>query len=565
MPELYIMLLATFVRIFLSLKLSVWYKASDVYDDQLLINYADLTAHFLFPDIWSLVKTMSYPLFLNFVHLTGLSYSMVMALIWVVAALLLVRVFKVVSDNRVFLTFVYLFTLFTPSAFDNWLGTRLYRNALIAPFVVITFSLMILIVFKLLKYKKISAWNIFVSSLLLGFIFTFTFYLKEDGVWLLPCLCLAIFVSAAIAIYRYFRYKKTELAPKRVVLVIITLLLPVMIFVAGTNAYKMLNEHYFGVAEINTRTEGALGEFVSNIYKIKSDIRDPIHWAPKDSIDKAFKVSKTLKQYPELKDAIFNSPWLVGGIDESPIEGDFLTWVLRTALLNTGIWENEVQIEELFEQVNNELEEAFQSNLLEEDPKIQISSSGGGRTIEEILQLTGIVKQEYFATVFLRGYQPGGQLWEYEDPESIDSVEELINEKIMTSESETDYYMANQLVKIIFKIYALLNPVLLILCIFSMIFIVIQIIRKKTNQEKEAVYIFTCLMICALVGISVIYAYAIAWFAEFLLDGVEYDWTILKFYSVGLVPLLMLVELLGAYLFSEIINESSFLPLKKYN
>lgn len=566
-PELYIMLLATFIRIFLSLKLSIWYRTSDAYDDQLLINYADLSAHFFIPDIWSMVKTMSFPVFLNFVHLTGLSYSMVMAIIWIAAALLLVRVFKVITDDRFFLTFVYLFTLFTPAAFDNWVGTRLYRNGLIAPFVLIAFSLMLLIILKLVKNKKVSVKNIIFSNLILGFIFTFTYYLKEDGIWLLPCLILAIVVSSGIVTYRYFRYKNTKKAQKRIIPIIIVLFLPLLIFVCNTNVYKMINYHYFNVYQINTRTEGALGDFVNNIYKIQSEQRNTDIWAPKDAIEKAFEVSVTLKKYPELKEEILNSPWLVGGIDVTPIKGDFLTWVLRTALFDTGIWENEAQAENLFKQINSELEEAFSNNLLEKDPKIQITSSGAGRNIEEILQLTDIVKREYCSALFLKGYEPGGQLGEYNNQESYAFVTELLNENIIVAESDntivTDFKMANRLTEVIFKIYALLNPVSLIISIFSVIYISFQFLRKRYSQEKSAIYLCCSLTIVVLLGISCVYALAIGWFVEFLLSGAEFDWILLKFYSIGLVPILILVELLGAYLFFEILKGNDRLPSEK--
>jgi len=422
----------------------------------------------------------------------------------------------------------------------------------------ITFSLMMLIILKLFKDNMVSAKDIVFSNLVLGFIFTFTYYLKEDGMWLLPCLILAILVSASIVMYQYFRYKKSQKAQKKIIPIMIVLMLPLLIFVCNTNVYKMINYHYFNVYQINTRTEGALGEFVNNIYKIKSEQRNANIWAPKDAIEKAFEVSDTLKQYPELKEAIFNSPWLQDGIDVNPIKGDFLTWVLRTALLDTGIWENEAQAENLFKQINSELEAAFKSNLLEKDPKIQITSSGAGRNIEEILHLPGIVKREYATAIFLKGYEPGGQLGEYNNQASYTFVTEFLNENIAVDESDepamTDFKIFNRLAEVIFKVYALLNPVLLILAVFSVIYTSFQLFRRRYRPEKKAIYLCCNLMIFILLGISCVYALAIGWFVEFLLSGAEFDWILLKFYSIGLVPILSLVELLGAYLFFEIIK-----------
>ena len=98
---------------------------------------------------------MGYPLFLDFVHLTGLSYNIVLSIIWVVAAILMVRLFSRFDLQPIFLIFIYLFVLFTPCAFDYYVGTRLYRNSIIAPFLFIVFALMLILIVDILKNKDI--------------------------------------------------------------------------------------------------------------------------------------------------------------------------------------------------------------------------------------------------------------------------------------------------------------------------------------------------------------------------------------------------------------------------
>lgn len=557
-PEFIISILATFFRIFLSLKLSVWYYSYELLDDQLLINYASLSTHFNVQNVWSLVKTMGFSVFLNFVHFTGLSYSMAMALIWIGTSILLVRVFQLITKDRIFLTFVYLFTLFTPAAFDNWVGTRLYRNALIAPFVLITFSLMVLIILKLVKNKEITVKGFILSNLMLGFVFSFTYYLKEDGIWLLPCLILSVIISLGIVVYRYIKNPKKKSVREYTLSLIILLVLPILLFIVSTNVYKLINYHYFEVYEINTRTGGAFGEFVNNVYKIQSDNRNIDIWAPKDTIEKAFDASETLREYPELKNEIYHSPWLQGDINEVPIQGDFLSWVLRSALIDTGIWENEAQIDSLFKQINNEMDAAFKNNRLEKDEKFQLTASAGGRSVKEIFQLFDVIVREYGTALLLIGYEPGGQLGEYGNQESYAFATMLINEKIRMPDYDSyrvvEYKMENGMVEVIFKIYSLLNPFLFILAMFSATYMGWQLIIKRRFflGTKNPIYLCSVLLIFVFLGISFVYAFAIGWFVEFLLKGTEFDWTLLKFYSVGLVPVLILIELLGAFLFLEI-------------
>lgn len=54
------------------------------------------------------------------------------------------------------------------------------------------------------------------------------------------------------------------------------------------------------------------------------------------------------------------------------------------------------------------------------------------------------------------------------------------------------------------------------------------------------------------------YTISIGWFTSFLAR--DYWPTVLKFYSVGAIPLMILIEILGSYLFvtevSEIINKT---------
>lgn len=67
--------IVTLFRIFLSQWIGNWYPSSQTFDDYILVTYANITEHFRTPNINSLIKDMGYPLFLDFVHLTGLSYS----------------------------------------------------------------------------------------------------------------------------------------------------------------------------------------------------------------------------------------------------------------------------------------------------------------------------------------------------------------------------------------------------------------------------------------------------------------------------------------------------------
>lgn len=557
--------IVTLFRIFLSQWIGNWYPSSQTFDDYILVTYANITEHFRTPNINSLIKDMGYPLFLDFVHLTGLSYNIVLSIIWVIAAILMVRLFSRFGLQPIFLIFIYLFVLFTPCAFDYYVGTRLYRNSIIAPFLFIVFALMLILIVDVLKNKDISAKKILLNIIALSFFFTFTFtyYIKEDGFWMLPCLALMFAICIGISLYHYFKNKDNR-NPIRLLRLIIMLFLPLILFYAGTNFYKGLNYHFFGVYEINTRTEGELGKFVSSIYKIKSDHRDKNIWAPYDAIEKAFDASETLQKYPELEESILNTVWFDGG--KSMIAGDFLTWVLRTSLDSTGLWKSDAQINELFAQVNEEISQAFVDGTLEKDDRISLTSSGGSRTFSEILELQDEITQTYRTSILMEGYVAQKGQTEYNRLESCSTASYITNMNFLPIENgytagfqEKKAMVGNSIASGIIKLYSILNPMLCLIAIVGFFLTLISLLARKNQASKETkrLFVFALSTVFVFAGMSLVYAFGISWFSEFIWRETNIiNTNVLKLYTIGIVPMLCMVELFGLYLFSNCIKKA---------
>ena len=554
--------IVTLFRIFLSQWIGNWYPSSQTFDDYILVTYANITEHFRTPNINSLIKDMGYPLFLDFVHLTGLSYNIVLSIIWVVAAILMVRLFSRFDLQPIFLIFIYLFVLFTPCAFDYYVGTRLYRNSIIAPFLFIVFALMLILIVDILKNKNISAKKILLNIITLSFFFTFTYYIKEDGFWMLPCLTLMFAICIGISIYHYFKNKDNR-NPMRLLRLIIILFLPLILFYAGTNFYKGVNYHFLGVYEINTRTEGELGKFVSSIYKIKSDHRDKNIWAPYDAIEKAFDASETLQKYPELEESILNTVWFDGG--KSMIAGDFLTWVLRTSLDSTGLWKSDAQINELFAQVNEEISQAFVDGTLEKDDRISLTSSGGSRTFSEILELQDEITQTYRTSILMEGYVAQKGQTEYNRLESCSTASYITNMNFLPIENgyavgfqEKKAMVGNSIASGIIKLYSILNPMLCLIAIVGFFLTLISLLARKNQASKETkrLFVFALSTVFVFAGMSLVYAFGISWFSEFIWRETDIiNTNVLKLYTIGIVPMLCMVELFGLYLFLNCIKK----------
>ena len=532
-PWVLLVLLLIF-RVWLGEKVGNQFYASQVYDDQLLIRYAYLPSHFFEPNIDSLLKTMSYPLFLSFVKVSGLSYTFVLSCVWCCTALYFGSVFYRISDKNKIIGWVsFAYILFFPTAFELWQGTRLYRNAIIAPFVIMLFSYLLIITWKNIK-SKISYLDIIIS-IIFGVLFSFTYYIKEDGLWILACLLFAILVNTIIEIIKFVKNRRG----KRFTMILLTIWIPIFVFIGITGIYKCVNNYYFGVSEVETRNGGNLGEFVSLIYKIESTDRNNVVWAPKDAVDKAWNASPTLQKMPDLYESITHTPWYSQDIEKHPIQGDFLTWVLRTALNDTGRWTNEREVDALFNKVNEEIKDAFDKGELQKDSRIQLLSSAGGKSIQEILNLNPLIVQEYIGAVQLNGYESGaGAVAEVEPREIAEAGRNLTHISYLTDYSKKEISgVVIGFINIVFMVYSIINTLLFISVMLGIILFLIILVNQIKEKSIGTVNVFLGLGCLIFLGISFAYAFAIAWFSDFLFVAGIQPLT-LNFYSIGLPAIL---------------------------
>lgn len=528
------------LRALLAVRIGIWFPAAQRWDDRLMIVYADFQTHFTEPDPDSLVKYIGYPLFLNLVKLSHIPYTVWVAILWWCGAVLGFLLMKQICRVKIMPYATYLYLLFMPQAFEIWGGTRLYRNALIGPMALIVLLLMLLILFRVGKEQKgIDYW----LPVFLGLLFLQTYYLKEDGLWLLACLILWAFVGVAV-IVRKRMWKK-----------VVFFCIPFVLFGVGTLTYGMVNRHYFDVFEINTRTEGEFGRFCKQIYRIDSERRTAEVWAPYDALEKAFEASETLMEYPELLASIHNSPRFQGNIEEYPIQGDFLGWVLRDSLVDCEMWGTERQVEELFHQINEELEEAFRDGRLpKQKGRIQLLASAGGRTFSEITELHTLVAEGMKGAIWLKGYEAGiGGVSEQEWVENVAYIamaREYTNLPDLDGSDRQDrpYLGAKNVVNVLFWCYRIGNTGLFVVLCGSIFAGIVQGIRKARDLRQFVMAHIGCysklLTAAVFLGIGVLYAFSIGWFSSFLFQE-EIVMRTLNFYDIAL-PVILAV----AYLFA---------------
>ena len=524
-------------------------------DDFLMVSYA-LPGHWLFPNRTSLLKYISFPLFLKFIYHMGISYSAGIVLLYGAAGLSVYAFARTLRWPKKIAFLFYLYVLFLPVGFST-ITTRLYRHGILPPLVILLFSLLLIQMIDLVREEG-TAGSWIIRSVFIGLIGTYTIYIKEDGIWIAACMALAMLVQLIIITVRIIcalRKKSSESHAGSFIKRAVICILPLLIFLGGTLCYKAVNAHYFGVFETNTRTEGETAGFMNRVYRIASEDRTDCVWAPTDAIDQAVACSPTLRSYPLLLDLMYHFPALNNDIRISPIPGDFLGWVLNWALGESGVWQSEAQVQELFAQINAELDAAFEDGRLQEDDRFQLVASSGGKTREEILALRHWVDVAYRAALIQYGYSA--------DRENVTEVSDLSpgeqevwilaaalsgEGSILSAEkTASDHAWGSRFARADMAAYRVVN-VLFMLCSVAAWFAAIVVsVSRRTWIRGERLFLF--LGVFFLMGIGTMYAFAVSWFSSFVGEGAVVA------YTCALPGILVLVYVLGLSLLKDLIPE----------
>ena len=554
----WIFFLAVFLRIALGAAAGIWFPADQLCDDVLMVEYASIFHHFREPNLNTMAKAMSYPLFLMMVRISHIPLAVITGILWSAAAWLVRELFHRISEKRLTGDFFFFYVLFLPAAFEQNAGLRLYRNSVIAPFTFLTFGLTALLIYHVMRVEQGrtnetshslsgSLW----LSIISGIVFTFTFYIKEDGIWLMACLLFSDAVILAITVWRMIR-KRTEPGRKVLIKPLIAVLIPLAVFLLCSAGYRAVNKHFFGVSEINTRTEGAPGEFVQKVYAIASEDQTDEIWTPLDSIEQAIEASPTLKGNTVFVEKLMTNPYSNGDLRAEPLIGDFLTWAIRYAFdpaPEGGIWDEKAFCD-FFTQVDLELDQAFRDGRLKKTDRIQLLPSGGAKSKDDIKNLLRITGDGLLGSIVLKGYQAGIRPGTYEYPERVEAASLFSNTHYLSDYSQGQELRtaAASVSKVLFVIYRVVNVLLFITALAGIILAVIRLtgcLGKTKDWEKErGITSFGLISLCFF-GLSIVYTFAISWFASFLFaKGI--DMSYLNYYTVSLPSLLTFAYGFGA-------------------
>lgn len=364
----------TLLRLGLFARMPYYAIGNSGYDDHYLLSLADS----IFNGNWlgkynytTLIKGVSYPLFVFFANLSGVSYSLLIGGYYVVSSGVFAFALNKIINNKVIVGMGYILLLYSPTGFSWVLTQRLYRNAIIFPSVLLVFSSILLVYLSRVESMR----NQIFWMILSGLSFSFFYYIREDSIWLMPLFIVSLFFVGVWFLF-FSTYEKSIRIFRTLLLVC-----PILIFLALSCVYRYTNYSYYGVWEINDRVSSNFATLMGNMIKIEDESNaGKNYWISKDTLERIINSCPSLMSN---KTAIMND-YARWADDSGNVKGDFSIWAIREAFNHLGYYKDATTINDFCGQVNEELLKAVDDGTLSFDDAIHFTNQSRGIYLEEL-------------------------------------------------------------------------------------------------------------------------------------------------------------------------------------
>lgn len=414
-------LLAAFTvfRLILAVRLPmcVW---ANKHDDLLLAQYADSISRGEWLGEYNnltLVKGVSYSLFLAFCNVAGLNYSLALCLFYIISVLVFIAGIRSIFRSFYCGSILYLTLLFGPVMLADEIVRRCYRMAVIAPaLLLLTGCLWGMFLRRHKGLRHILPWSIGA-----GVSLSYFWYIREDSVWILP------FCAAASAISVICACLKERHISRKLLARILVFMLPLLMLGGGTLALCSVNYKYYGVFTANDRNGTWFAKMTSDMLKVKSEKNSRSVWVSRDAFEKMMRECPSLEgMREEILWMYGENSWGNGG----EISEDIFIWAFRDAMDRAGYYKTAQTANQFCRQVYNELEQAFAEGRLEKQDAVYLSSMVRGIKKDEIPALAADFLKITESTASY--HLTAGIRYSYGTAEEIRFMTELFHQKTVT-------------------------------------------------------------------------------------------------------------------------------------
>lgn len=331
---------------------------------------------------YTLIKGIVYPMFLAFCAKTGITYGMGLGLLMVLSALVFQAMLGLVTENRILRGCCFAWVLYSPVAMTSWSGLRIYRDALGPWLMLLLVSCLAAVWFlRTQSFRKYAPWA---AGLAVSFMLFFN--LREDGIWILPLVCVGLLLSICGRVLA-FREPDAGNLLRHMLPFLLCCALPFAANACWKGAVSQKNLEHYGIALANDRVKGNFDRVMSLISSVEDPEADEVHWITDRMLSQCVDASPTLKRMESEIEA--RRRVTAAGQGSEQVLGDYMQWVLRNALADVGFYRDAQKTEGVLGQIAFELEAAYADGRLKKDGRIHLSSQGRGLEAGELLADAG--------------------------------------------------------------------------------------------------------------------------------------------------------------------------------
>ncbi|MFD2729122.1 hypothetical protein [Enterococcus camelliae] len=560
----FILLILTLGRFVIQMKiLPVTYVGGGV-DEHVFVNQAiNILKGKWFGDYNSitLVKNPMYSFFYVFVNKVGLSYPIALIGFYIVSILIFILAIFPIIKNKYYLSFTYVFLLYSPVMLDKKFGFRLYRDALLSPLVLLVIASLI----GLYLYRNKCQPILYMWGILSGISFFIFSYLREDAIWLKP-----FFFGALLITCLFILFEKKSFSER--IIRMIACLIPFLILYSFTSLLSQKNKEVYGVAVVNDHTETYFRNVITDLIAIDDGTNQEYVWVHEDALRQAFEVSPTLKKLEEQFDSFYiDNSTLTTKVDsegQAEIFSGKIVWLMRLAVERAGLGykpyvivdgkqvRGAVATNNFYKKVHKELSVAFEDGSLKKRTKgIAISSSAPAKTSADIIN--NVIPKVLYSTkqtVFYENYFINEDIRAVNgDSSKVREIEMLINSPLNYPVSSEQSIYNRPITKMIPRVNFIINLyrgtvwTLIVTSLIGMLYFIFCLFNRNFQEHFFGISIINLGLIASyfilLIGVS----WAYSWVSGDTMNR-------LYFYTSGAVPVLQIFYVINCYGFVKLLT-----------
>lgn len=281
-------------------------RSGNLHDDTLFLSQAFhiLAGDWLGPyNQLTLLRGPFYPLWISFVYTLGMPLIHANDLLYLGACLLTMRALRPLISSRLLLFVLFILLYFAPHSYDYATISHAFRMQIYSSLVLLLFSAALGLGVRLV-YRSGAP---FTWALMVGLFFSFFWYTREEGVWVLPALVLLVLFIGAALVRRHSWSIVVYTA-------IQCLVIPGLVFLLCTSGLMFMNQQFYGAAVVRDVKAKEFKHAYDGLLRIKPDDYRPRVPVTRKTLQKLYKLSPKMQ---ELK------PYLENTADKLGFAGEF--------------------------------------------------------------------------------------------------------------------------------------------------------------------------------------------------------------------------------------------------